>query len=470
VKGKKAKVVELKEALEKCGIRDGFTLSFHHQLRNGDNVINITLEAVRELGIKNIRLAQTAIFDVHKPVIEHIEEGTIKSIEGSINGVVGDYISKNPLEKPVVLRSHGRRWGDVRNGTLHIDIAVIAASASDEMGNCTGIIGKNPFGPIAYSQMDAMMADKVIVVTDTLEEYPCPYQEITENYVDYVAVVDNIGDPKRIAWGTTKITTDPVKQKIAHNCIDFMDNAGIVKDGMSFQFGAGGTSLAVTKYLGDLLREQNIRASFAIGGVTKILVDMFKEGLIKKLFYGQCFDDHAVKFFAERPPNTPVMNVGNYADPEGKSRAVDSLDVVVLGGTEVDTHFNVNVNTHSDGRLLHGIGGHQDTAAASKITVVALPIYRKKNPVVRERVTTITTPGNVVDVIITDVGVAVNPARKDIMERLKGKMKVFSIEELKEMAYAHTGEPSPPSTGKEIVAEIKWIDGSIVDRVYRVVE
>ena len=104
---------------------------------------------------------------------------------------------------------------------------------------------------------------------------------------------------------------------------------------------------------------------------------------------------------------------------------LDSLDVVVLGGTEVDTHFNVNVNTHSDGRLLHGIGGHQDTAAASKITVVALPIYRKKNPVVRERVTTITTPGNVVDVIITDVGVAVNPARKDIMERLKGKMNII---------------------------------------------
>ena len=470
MKGKEAKIVELKDALKKCGIRDGATLSFHHQLRNGDNVINLTLEAVRELGIKNIRLAQTAIFDVHKAVIEHIEEGVIGSIEGSINGIVGDYVSKNPMEKPVILRSHGRRWADVRNGTLHIDIAIIAASAADEMGNCTGVIGKNPFGPIAYSQMDAMMADRVIIATDTIEEYPCPYQEITENYVDYVAVVDNIGDPRRIAWGTTRITTDPVKQRIAHNCIEFMDDAGIVRDGMSFQFGAGGTSLAVTKYLGDLLKERNIMASFAIGGVTKILVDMFKEGLIKKLFYGQCFDDHAVKFFAERPLNTPVMNVGNYADPEGKSRAVDKLDVVVLGGTEVDTRFNVNVNTHSDGRLLHGIGGHQDTAAASKITVISLPIYRKTNPIVREKVTTITTPGNVVDAIVTDVGVAINPKRKDLMEKLKGKIEIFSIEELRDMAYSHTGEPLPPSLGKEVVAEVKWIDGSIIDRIYRVVE
>ena len=42
------------------------------------------------------------------------------------------------------------------------------------------------------------------------------------------------------------------------------------------------------------------------------------------------------------------------------------LDVVILGATEVDTDFNANVNTEADGALLHGTGGHQDTAAGGE--------------------------------------------------------------------------------------------------------
>ncbi|OYT57276.1 citrate lyase subunit alpha, partial [Euryarchaeota archaeon ex4484_162] len=84
------KTASLVEALRKCGLRNGCTISFHHQLRNGDYVLNMTLEAVRELGVRNIRLAQTAMFDVHKPVIEHIKDGIVNRIEGSINGIVGD--------------------------------------------------------------------------------------------------------------------------------------------------------------------------------------------------------------------------------------------------------------------------------------------------------------------------------------------------------------------------------------------
>ena len=55
----KSKVVTLTEALTKCGIKDGMTLSFHHQLRNGDFVINKTLETVKNLGIKNMGRLET---------------------------------------------------------------------------------------------------------------------------------------------------------------------------------------------------------------------------------------------------------------------------------------------------------------------------------------------------------------------------------------------------------------------------
>ena len=85
-------MTNLSDALIKCGLRDGSTISFHHQLRNGDNVINMTLKRIQDLKIKNIRMAQTAMFDVHEPVINLIKEGVVNRIEGSINGVVGDYI------------------------------------------------------------------------------------------------------------------------------------------------------------------------------------------------------------------------------------------------------------------------------------------------------------------------------------------------------------------------------------------
>ena len=38
------KLTNLSDALIKCGLRDGLTVSFHHQLRNGDNVINMVLK------------------------------------------------------------------------------------------------------------------------------------------------------------------------------------------------------------------------------------------------------------------------------------------------------------------------------------------------------------------------------------------------------------------------------------------
>ena len=458
------KLTNLSDALIKCGLRDGLTISFHHQLRNGDNVINMVLKTIQDLKIKNIRLAQTAMFNVHEPVINFISEGIVNRIEGSINGIVGNYISKNPLPYPVVLRSHGGRWAAIKSDELHIDIAIIAASTSDVKGNCTGIIGKTAFGPIVYSQIDALKADRVIIVTDNIVEYPCSFQEITEGFVDFVVKVDCIGSPENIVSGTTKITSDPLKQGIAYRCIELMDAAGIIKNGMTFQSGAGGISLAVTKYLGEILEEKELTADFAIGGITKYLTDIYEKGRINKLYFGQCFDSHCVSFLSKNP-GIPLLNVGHYADPTSKGRSIDNLDVVVLGATEVDIDFNVNVNTHSDGRMLHGIGGHQDTAAGAKFTIVTVPLYRKKNPIVREKVTTITTPGDVVDAIVTNEGIAINPNRGDIIKKIKGKIDIRTIEELKDMAYNSACIPEKLNFGEKIVGIIKWFDGTVLDNI-----
>ena len=465
--GMSSKLTDLSDALKKCGLKDGQTLSFHHQLREGDHIINMTLGVVRDLGIKDIRVAQTAMFNVHEPVIDFIKDGVVNRIEGSINGVVGDYISKNPLPYPVVLRSHGGRWGAIRVDELHIDIAVIAASAADIYGNCTGLQGKHAFGPICYSQIDAMKADKVIVITDNIVEYPCRFQEITEEYVDYVVEVENIGDPEKIVSGTTKITEDPMKQGIAHSCIELMDAVGIIKDGMKYQSGAGAISLAATKYLGEKLEEKNIVAEFAIGGITKHLIDIYEAGRFKKLYFGQCFDSHSANYMAEHP-GIPLLHVGHYADPYARSRAVDNLDTVILGGTEVDVNFNVDVNTHSDGRMLHGIGGHQDTAAGASLTMITVPVYRKTNPIIRERVTTVTTPGDVVDAIVTNEGIAINPKRKDIIEKIKGKIDIVPIENLKNMAYEATAGPQELEFTDEIVGITKWFDGTLLDVIRKV--
>lgn len=458
-----SKLTTLEKALQNCLLKNGMTVSFHHQLRNGDFVVNQTLDAIKNLGVKDIRLAQTALFTVHKPVIDFIKEGVVSRIEGSLNDSVGDYVSKHPLRSPVILRSHGGRWGAVKTGELAIDVAIIAASASDEQGNCTGLLGESAFGPISYSQIDAMNAKHVIVVTDTIVEYPCNPQEIQERYVDYVVQVDRIGDPNQIVSGSLKITDDSEKLNIARQCVDLMDAAGLIKDGMVFQSGAGGISLAALKYLGERLKEKNVVAACATGGLTKFIIDIYKAGHVKKIYYSQVFDTESIRFI-QNDPGIPA-DIGHYADPTSKGRTADSLDVVVLGATEVDVHYNVNVNTHSDGRLLHGIGGHQDTAAGSTLTIITTPIFRKTNPIIRENVTTITTPGSVIDAVVTNHGIAMNPIRTDLLGKIKGIIPTVPIQELQNMAYDATGTPQEPFLGKEIIGIIKWFDGTILDMV-----
>jgi len=125
------------------------------------------------------------------------------------------------------------------------------------------------------------------------------------------------------------------------------------------------------------------------------------------------------------------------------------------------------VNTHSDGLLLHGIGGHQDAAAGSFVTIIVAPLLRGRIPVIRKDVTTVSTPGETIDVIVTDRGIAINPRREDLIEAVKGKMEIVDIEELYKKAKSLVGEPKQPSFSDEIIGIIEYRDGTILDVVRR---
>ena len=165
--------------------------------------------------------------------------------------------------------------------------------------------------------------------------------------------------------------------------------------------------------------------------------------------------------------NTSPFTSYNY---HGKGNFAGIVDTTVLGATEVDVNFNANVVTHSDGRLLHGIGGWQN-CLFSKCTILPIPSFRNRMPVVVDEVTTLCGPGELIDVIITERGIAINPLRTDLISRLKGsRLPIVDIHDLKaDIEDICGGKPQPPVTGDKVVAAIKWVDGTVIDCV-KVVE
>ena len=460
----------IEEAIAATGLKSGMTISFHHSFRNGDYLVNMVVDACARMGIGDLRLFPTALFPIHAPLIEHIKTGVVTRIEGSMNGPVGAFVSKGgALKQPAVLRSHGGRWRAIEAGDVHIDVAFIAAPQADPYGNATGIKGKTPCGPISFSTVDAQYADKTVVVTNDLAPYPVHPFEIQQGWTDYVVVVDEIGDPESIASGTLRITRSPTRLRIARLAAAAVKASGYLKDGFSFQGGAGGISLAATKFVGEEMEKEGIVGSFAMGGGTKLLVDILHRGLVRTILDGQAFDLDAIASLRD-DENHVLMDPGHYANYDSRGCSTYMLDAAFLGATEVDLDFNVNVNTHSDGQLLHGIGGHQEVAAGAKLTLITVPTLRGRLPVIVDRVTTVTTPGEVIDAIVTERGIAVNPRREDLRERfVAAGLPVRELAEIKKEADRLTRPPRKPIFGDEVIALIEWRDGTVIDTVRKVI-
>lgn len=459
-------VSDIKAAIAASGLKSGMTVSFHHHLRNGDFVVNMVIDACAEMGIRDLTLFPTALFGVHKKLIEHIKNGVITKIMGSVNGPIGQLVSDGGMDVPVVLRSHGGRPRAVVSGDVHIDVAFIAAPTADKYGNICGTQGKSACGSLGYAFTDAQFADCVVAVTDNLQPYPAAPVSMSQLNVDIVVEVPSIGDPAGIVSGTTKVTRDPLRLLIAKYASELIEASPYFKEGISFQTGAGGIPLAVTAFMKEAMIKKGIKGSFGLGGITGYFVELLKEGLVERLMDVQSFDLEAVRSIGENPKHIEI-SADWYANPWNSGAAVNMLDVVILGATEVDTKFNANVNTEADGALLHGIGGHQDTAAGAKLTIIAQPLLRGRIPCVTDSVYSVTTPGEVVDAIVTEYGITVNPRRKDLLDAcsaVKG-LPMVSMDELVERAHRMAGPTDPVDTEDRIVGVIEWRDGTVIDVV-----
>ena len=460
-------VGSMREAIALSGLKSGMSVSFHHHLRNGDYTLNMVMEQIAEMGIRDLTLNASSIFDIHASALEeHIRNHVVSQIRTNyMSAGLGRRISEGIMEAPVEFRTHGGRPRDIALGVTPIDVAFVAAPTADSAGNCSGKYGPSACGSLGYAFPDAMYAKKVIVITDNLVDYPMQGWSIPEIYVDYVVQVPAIGNPKGIVSGTTKITRDPVGLVMAERAVQVIQNSGLLKDGFSFQTGAGGASLAAAKFLMDVMLKEKIQGSFASGGITGYLVDMLNAGCFRSLMDVQCFDLKAVESIRTNPAHQEISAM-QYASPSAASAVVDRLDVVILGATEVDTDFNVNVHTDSNGFIMGGSGGHSDTAAGAKLSMIIAPLFRARLPIVTDRVSCISTPGRDVDVLVTQRGVAVNPKNAELKQSLKDAgLPVVEIHELKEIAERITGKPEKLPEGGRPVANVIYRDGTQIDTI-----
>ena len=458
----------LRDAIIASGLKDGMTISFHHSFREGDMLIGQVLTEIRELGIKGLRFAPSAVVNIKNPsIVDFVRDGTINRIEASgIRGQLGDAVLAGEMENPVILRTHGARPRAIEAGELQIDVAFIGASAADDYGNCTGCIGPNACGSLGYSFVDAHNAGCVIVVTDNLVEYPCVPASISQQYVDYVVKVDQIGDPEKIGKGAARLTKNPRDLMIAERTADVIAASRLFKDGFSFQTGAGAIAIATTKYLADRMRERGVKASFALGGIPAAIIDMYDEGLVRVVECSQSFDAVAARAIADRSGVIEIDNA-DYANAYSKGGFLNREDFGVLGALEVDTDFNVNILTGSSGEMMGGLGGGPDVAGGAQISLVTLPIIRGRTPSIVKRVFTLCTPGETVAAVITEAGIALNPKHKnynELKEDLeKTSLKLVTIEELQQLAESMTGVPKPIETTDRVACIVEYRDGSVID-------
>ncbi|MBJ6751805.1 citrate lyase subunit alpha [Geomonas anaerohicana] len=468
--GHNKRLSSLREAIEASGLKDGMTIATHHSLRNGDFLLNRIVAEIAEMGLKGIWIASSSVHPVHAEIIPHIKSGVIAGFQCGVNGLIGEMATKGEIACPIVVRTHGGRARSVIEGSVHIDVAFIAAPCCDEFGNMNGYYGPSACGSLGYAQIDATYASCVVAVTDNLVPFPVVPISIPQTLVDYVVVVDRLGDPAKIVSTTTRVTTDPVGLQIASYASQVIEASGLLQDGFSFQTGSGGISLAVAEKVRNAMRKGSIKGSFGCGGITGYFVDMLEEGLFSALMDVQCFDQEAVQSIGRNRAHQEI-SADMYANPFNAGAVVNRLDCVILGATEVDTSFNVNVNTESNGYLLHNTGGHSDTAAGAKLSIIVAPSIRGRLPIVRDRVTTITTPGETIGVVVTERGIAVNEKHAELKEELiRRKLPVKDISELQREICRVTGTPRPLEFEDEVVAVIEYRDGSIIDVVRRVKE
>lgn len=454
----------LDQLFEELDIHKNKSISFHHHLRNGDLVINRVLEHYIANKVQDIMLFPSAIFPSYQMIHRLLEQNQVAQITTNyINGSVADYLSKHGRKDIVKMQTHGGRARAIIEGKSKIDIAFIAAPSVNVSGDAIGYEGPSKCGSLGYAVADSIYAKTVVLLTDNLVDKSFKNVEIHGKNVDYVITLDTIGDSAGIVSGTTKITSNPIGVKIAKQTAKLLMELDVIKEGFSYQSGAGGISLKVTSELRRYMKKQGIKASFFSGGITGYHVGLLEEGLVDRLYDVQCFDLEAIDSLARNERHIAI-SASKYANPADVENVIKDLDVVILGATEIDVNFNVNVTTDSHGVIMGGSGGHSDTASEASITVIVSPLLKGRLSIIKDRVTTITTLGKHVDVLVTERGIAINPLRTDLLKKCQhSSLPIRTIEDLYKEAIHYTGQ------AKEIFKSDVKI-GVVEDRTYEIID
>jgi len=466
-------------------IQDGDVISYPHYYRTGDVGLKMIIDKLRETGKRDIILYGNAIFDNTDPwLIEAKNDGIIQGIYGNVYRKFGARVMAGEmLPWKTVGVSHGNRVRKLQTGEVHIKVAFGPVPIADIHGNANGMMGKEEHfcGPVGLFLADAEYADYTCLLAGTVSEHLIMPGSISMELTDFVVKVDDPGLASGIGSGTLNIAKareNKFNAMVAENVTRLMHASGAVQNMMNFQVGSG-AGLLVLDNIRKALKERNFTANFAIGGVTSLHVDMLDEGTLKHLMHVQLFE-----------PSTRVVesllnhtghhetSAGTYASVAGKECCVNMLDFAVLSALEVDLDFNVNT-VCANGRIIGGIGGGQDVAAGSDLTVIFLPLARGKDgkgfPKVVDKVYTRTTPGEVIDAVVTEEYAVVNPASKSsrkeriIEDAEKHGLKLVTIEELHEKSMDKARSfgtiPAKAEATDEVVHVIEWRDGTLLDTV-----
>ena len=480
---RKNKLTSIDEVIEI--LNDGDTISYPHYYRTGDLGLEFIIEKLKQHKKRGIILYANAVFDNTDPwLFEAFQDGTLGGIYGNVFRKFGEHIiSGELLPWKGVGFSHGNRVRKLQTGEVHIKIAFGPVPIADIYGNANGMMGKKEHwcGPLGLFDADTQFADYTCLLAGTVSTSLIMPTSISMETVDFVVKVDDPGLSIGIGSGTLdleRIRSKKFNVIIANNVLNVMKSAQVIQENFNFQVGSG-AGLIVLDEIRKMLKEKSIQANFAIGGVTSMHVEMLDEGTLKYLMHGQLFEpsEKVVQSLLNNPFHQEIT-AGYYASVANKEAAVNMLDVAVLSALEIDLDFNVNT-VCANGRIIGGIGGGQDVAAGADLTIMFLPLATGKNqkgfPKVVDKVYTKTTPGEVIDVVVTEDFVAINPksksSKKEILKEnaKKNGLNIVSIEELHNLSIKKAKEfgklPIKTETTDEVVHIIEWRDGTLLDTI-----
>ncbi len=470
-------------------LEDGDWISYPHYYRLGDVCLKMIIDKLREKGKKNIHLLGNAFFDNCVPWFpEAVADGTLAGFTGSCYRDMGKHLMDGDFLPWIVTGyGHGNRVRRFHTGETKVKVAFGPVPIADKWGNANGLMGdpSSWIGPLGLFLADTLWAEHVCLLAGEISDSYLFPRSLSMIDVDFVVKVDNPGNSSGIGSGTldiAKIRANEFNSRIAAQVMKVMEASKTIFDGFNFQVGSG-AGLIVLDEINKILQERSIKAGFAIGGCTSLHVEMLQAGVIANLLHGQCFEpSKKVIESMLYDHNHYEISTGEYDDVANKENAVNMLDVSVLSTLEMDLDFNVN-SICANGRILGGIGGAQGVAAGSELTIMFLPLATGKKekgvgyPRIVDSVYTVSIPGEVIDVAVTEEFVAINPnSRSKFIDTLKDNaakhgLNVVGIEELHEIslkAAAGYGDiPRKKEATDTVVEVVEWRDGTILDTIFK---